>query len=172
MNPLRILSGLLKALQGGGDPRHAAAGLALGAAWGLVPKGNLFSIIFLLLFFFFRVDKAAALASALIFSGAGHLIDGPAHALGLTLLRAGGLKPLWTWLYGLPIVPWTRFNNTVVLGNLAIGLLLYAPLYWAGHRLVAFYQERCAPVVAQWPLIKFLTGLRLVQFYRRLTSDS
>lgn len=171
MNPLKILSGLIKALQGGGDPRHVAAGLALGAAWGLVPKGNLFSPIFLLLFFFFRVDKAAALASALVFSGVGYLVDAPAHALGLALLTAGGLKPLWTWLYGLPVVPWTKFNNTVVLGNLAIGLILYAPLYAAGKKLVVFYQERWAPIVSRWPLVQAISGLRLVQFYRRLSGD-
>lgn len=171
MNPLKILGGLLKTLQGGGDPRHTAAGLALGAAWGLVPKGNLFSLVFFLLFFFFRVDKAAALASALVFSGAGRLIDTPAHALGLILLRAEGLKPLWTWLYGLPLVALTRFNNTVVLGNLVVGLILYAPLYWASKKLVILYQERYAPVVSRWPLVQTISGLRLVQLYRRLSSD-
>lgn len=171
MNPLKILSGLLKALEGGGDPRHAAAGLALGAVWGLVPKGNLFSPIFFLFFFFFRAGKGVALASALVFTSLGYLLDGLAHGLGLALLTAGPLRPLWTWLYGLPLVPLTKFNNTVVLGNLILGLLLFPALYWWGKKAALHYQVHYAPVVARWPIVKALGGLRLVQFYRGLTSD-
>jgi uncharacterized protein (TIGR03546 family) len=171
MNPLKILSSLAKALQGGGDPRHVAAGFALGAVWGLVPKGNLFSVIFLLLFFFLQADKGVALVTALLFTSAGYLLDGLAHGVGLALLTAGGLKPLWAWLYNLPIVPLTKFNNTVVLGNLAIGLLLYLPLYQAGKRGAVHYRIHYAPAVARWPLVKALTSLRIVQFYRSLTSD-
>lgn len=171
MNPLSILANLAKLLQGGGDPRHVAAGFALGAAWGLVPKGNLFSVAFILLFFLFQVDKGVALLSALIFTTAGYLLDGPAHGIGLALLSAGALKPLWTWLYGLPVVPLTRFNNTVVLGNLAMGIALYVPLYLIGKKGAVYYQERFAPVVAKWPLVKAVTGLRVVQLYRRFTEN-
>lgn len=171
MNPLKILSSLLKALQAGADPRHVAAGFALGAIWGLIPKGNFFSVIFLMLFFFLQADKGVALVTALLFTSAGYLLDGPAHGLGLALLTASGLKPFWTWLYNLPIIPLTKFNNTVVLGNLIIGMLLCLPLYQAGKKGALHYQTHYAPVVARWPLVKALTSLRIVQFYRSLTSD-
>ena len=61
MNPFRLLKDLLLALHGGTEPRHLAAGFALGAALGLVPKGNLFAAAFFLLFFVFNVDKGMAL---------------------------------------------------------------------------------------------------------------
>ena len=61
MNPLRLIKDLLLALHGGTEPRHLAAGFALGAALGLVPKGNLFAAAFFLLFFLFNVDKGMAL---------------------------------------------------------------------------------------------------------------
>jgi uncharacterized protein (TIGR03546 family) len=168
MNPLSLLSGLARALQGGADPRHLAAGLALGAAWGLTPKGNALSIVFLLLFFFFRVDKGLALVSAFLFTFVGHLIDPAAHALGLALLTAAPLKGLWTALYDLPLAPLTRFNNSVVLGNLVIGLALFAPLYAAGKRLAVHYQANWQPRLARLPLIKTLTGLRVYQWYDSL----
>lgn len=170
MNPLRLLRDLVAALHGGSDPRNLAAGFALGAALGLVPKGNLFSAIFLLLFFVLRVDKGMALLSAAAFTPLGYAIDGPAHRLGLALLQAPALRGLWTTLYDLPIVPLTRFNNSVVLGNLVIGLALFAPLYFAALRLVAAYNASLAPVVEGLYIVKAVKGMRWYQTYRKWTE--
>lgn len=171
MNPLKILAGLVKALTGQSDPRHMAAGFALGAIWGLVPKGNLMSVVFIMLFFFLQVDKGVALLSALLFTNVGFLVDAPAHSLGLALLTSGALKGLWTFLYDIPLVPLTKFNNTVVIGNIAIGVLLYVPLYAAAKRGAIHYQDRYAPQVAKWPLIKAINSMKVIQLYRSLTSD-
>lgn len=171
MNTLKILGGLAKALTGQADPRHVAAGFALGAAWGLVPKGNLMSVVFILLFFFFQVDKGVALLSALLFTSVGYLADGPAHGAGMALLTCSVLKPFWTFLYNAPLAPLTRFNNTVVMGNLIFGVLLYVPLYAAAKHGAVHYQENYAPAVAKWPLVKAINGMKIVQLYRRLVSD-
>lgn len=167
MNPLKLLKNLLQALHGGKDPRHLAAGFALGAALGLVPKGNLFAAVFFLLFFLFNVDKGVALVSAALFTGVGYALDPLAHGIGLALLRAGALHGLWTALYDLPIVPLTRFNNTVVLGNAALGALLYAPLYFAFLKAVSLYDAHLRAHVEKLPLIKALKGMTWYAAYQR-----
>ena len=92
-----------------------------------MPKGNLFAAVFFLLFFLFNVDKGLAMLSAALFTATGAL-DGVARSIGLSLLGAEALRGLWTALYDLPIVPLTRFNNTVVLGNARrSGVALYHP---------------------------------------------
>lgn len=167
MNPLSPLRSIVLALHGNDDARHAAAGVALGAAFGLVPKGNLFGLVFFLLFFFFNVDSGLAALSALVFTALAWLADGPAHHLGQAVLTAGFLKPLWTFLYNLPIVPLTRFNNTVVMGNLVIGLLLYAPLYYGSLRLLRAYHGRYKAQVEKWRVVQALKGLSWYQSYRK-----
>lgn len=167
MNPLRPLKDLLQALHGGSDPRHLAAGLALGAALGLIPKGNLFAVIFFLLFFALRVDKGLALLSAGLFTGLGYAWDGWAHRLGWFLLKAPALQGLWGALYDMPIVPLTRFNNTVVLGNLALGAALYIPLYFAFLRGVALYGAHLRERVEALPLFKALKGWHFYAKYKR-----
>ena len=166
MNPLRLLKDMVAALHGGSDPRHLAAGFALGAVLGLVPKGNLFAVVFLLLFFALRLNKGLALMSAAIFTPLGWLADRPAHAIGLALLKAPALAGLWTALYDAPIIPLTRFNNTVVLGNLVIGLVLFAPLYFFFIRFVAWYNANLAAKVEKLKVVQWLKGLRLVQLYQ------
>jgi uncharacterized protein (TIGR03546 family) len=166
MNPLRLIKNLLLALHGGTDARHLAAGFALGAALGLVPKGNLFAAAFFLFFFLFNVDKGMALLSAAVFTCAGYALDAPAHALGLALLKADALKGLWTALYDLPIVPLTRFNNTVVLGNVVIGAVLYAPLYFGFLKALKLYDAHLRPRVEALPLIKSIKGWDFLQKYK------
>lgn len=166
MNPLRLLKDMAAALHGGSDPRHLAAGFALGAMLGLVPKGNLFAVIFLLLFFALRLNKGLALLAAAFFTPLGWLADAPAHKIGLALLKAPALASLWTALYDMPIVPLTRFNNTVVLGSLVIGLVLFAPLYFFFIRFVAWYNANLAAKVEKLKVVQWLKGLRIVQLYQ------
>ena len=52
-------------------------------------------------------------------------LDKAIHALGLMLLREPGLSDLWTQMYNAPLLPWTRFYNSMVMGatTLAFALL-------------------------------------------------
>lgn len=158
VNPLGPLKSLFIALQGDGDPSAAAAGFALGAALGLLPAGNLIAVLVLVLLFFFRVDKSMAALAAIVFTPIGYLLDRPAHWVGYALLTWGPLGPLWTWLYNLPIVPWTRFNNTVVLGTLVFGLVLYYPLYRLCLRAIFAYRARWKQKIDQLPVMRAISG--------------
>ncbi len=169
MNPLRLLKDLVASLHGGSDPRHLAAGFALGAALGLIPKGNLFAVVFLLLFFALNVNKGMALMSATFFTPLGYAVDALAHRIGLALLKAPALHGLWTALYDLPVVPLTRFNNTVVLGNLVLGLALFAPLYLLFLRFVSWYNARWAARVEKLRLVQALKGMAWFQAYQEWT---
>ena len=165
MNPLRLIKDLVLAFHGGSNPRHLAAGFALGAALGLIPKGNLFAVAFLLLFFALRLDKGMALLAATFFTPIGYAVDGIAHRLGLALLKAPALNGLWTALYDLPIVPLTRFNNTVVLGNLVLGAILYLPLYFFFLRFVVWYKDNLAEKVERLKVVQAFKAMSWYQVY-------
>ncbi len=167
MNPFRLLKDILLALHGGTQPRHLAASFALGAAFGLVPKENLFAAAFFLLFFLLNVHKGMAILTSGLFTGVGYAIDGVSHRIGLALLRADALHGLWTTLYDLPIVPLTRFNNTVVLGNVVLGALLYAPLYFGFLKVFALYDAHVRLHVEAIPVIKAFKGFDLFEKYKR-----
>ena len=79
------------------------------------------------------------------------------------------LKPLWTCLYSLPVVPWTKFNNTVVLGNLVLGLLLYAPVYFAFQTCALYYRENWKARVDALPGVRAFRNSKVVSTYLSLT---
>jgi len=167
MSPLRLFKDLLRALQGGTDPHHLAAGFALGATLGLVPKGNLLAAVFFLLLFVLRVDKGIAFLSAGFFTGLGYAWDGAASRLGCALLQAPALGGLWTALNDMPLVPLTRLNNTAVLGNLVLGLALFAPLYFGFLRALEFYDSNLRGHVESLPLVRAIKSWSFFEKYQR-----
>jgi uncharacterized protein (TIGR03546 family) len=113
----------------------------LGLVLGLLPKGNLLAVSVSLLILGTRVNLPAAMLSALAFSLVGVHLDSLTHPFGWVLLRHETLQPAWTFLYRLPLVPWTSFNNTVVLGSFTLGLTLFYPTYVLSHAVFQRWQS-------------------------------
>ena len=62
-----------------------------------------------------------------LFVPLGFLLDPVFDRIGAGLLGAPSLRPLWTSWYNTPLVPYTNFNNTVVLGSVVAWLVLAHP---------------------------------------------
>ncbi|MCA9209934.1 MAG: TIGR03546 family protein [Planctomycetales bacterium] len=123
-------------------PRQLAAGVALGMLLGIVPKGNLIAVFVSMLIFGTRVNAAAAMIAAVAFSLIAAYTDGLTHPIGNWLLAHPSLQTTWRKLYDVPLVPWTSFNNTVVLGSFVAGLALTAPSYQISLRLFTRWHLR------------------------------
>ncbi|MFC1521734.1 TIGR03546 family protein [Elusimicrobiota bacterium] len=163
-----ILKSIIQVLSGKKSPQAMAAGFALGAILGLMPKDNLFGIAVFLVFFLTTVDKGSAFMAAFLFTPIGYLLDTPAHNIGYLLLAdTQSLTPLWTYLYNTPIIPWTKFNNTVVMGHLVIGLILYIPNYFLFKYLVGYYQKHWKKKVENLAVVKALKGMRIFQLFSK-----
>src|SRR3989441_11018060 len=132
---------LLKHLHSDDTPGQVAAGLALGAILGLTPLLNLHNVVVLILIIMLRVSFSGALLGWLVFTPLGFAFDPLFDALGhRLLLEPPALTGVWTTLYNTPVVPLTNFNNTVVLGSLAVALALFLPLNALGRFGVRRYR--------------------------------
>jgi uncharacterized protein (TIGR03546 family) len=61
-------------------------------------------------------------------------LDAGIDALGLKVLREPSLSGLWTQMYNAPVIPWTRFYNSMVMGATLLAFLLLP--VWIGLSLV------------------------------------
>lgn len=155
---IRPLGFLAKALAQQDTPRQIAHGLALGALVGLVPKDNLIAAVLMTILCAARVNLGAGMLAAFAFSWIVALVDPLSHGIGLWLLEQDSLAPCWTWLYNLPVVPWTRFNNTVVLGSLCVGLALYYPLLRLMEPWIARVKPRIEERLRRYRVVQALLG--------------
>ena len=163
IRPLRVVANLFTAA---GTPRQLALGFALGMLIGLVPKGNLTAAALMVILLGSRVNLGTGTVAAAVFSWVGMLVDPLTHRIGEGLLRHPSLEPTWAYLYDLPLMPWTGFHNTVVLGSLLLGLWLFYPAYslshWAFDRLQPWALEK----IEKYHLDRLLWGTEMAASWR------
>ncbi len=128
---LKQLYSFLKLLNSDTATNQLAAGLTLGLILGFAPFLSLQTALVFFLVFIFRVQLGAAFLSAFFFKFIAYLFDGPSHLLGKEVLENESLRPLFVSLYNMPLIPMTRFNNSIVMGSLLVSLVL-APFAYFG----------------------------------------
>lgn len=93
-----------------------------------------------------------------VFSWVGSCLDPIAHKIGEQVLTYQPMAETWAWLYQLPMVPWTRFENTVVMGSLVLALCSAIPVYWLSHLFFATYGESAKRALTQSHFSQWLIG--------------
>jgi len=165
---IKFLSKLIKVLNKGASPRQISGALAMGAIIGLTPS-FLIGICVFFLVLLVNVNISMAILSMAVFKLLAYAADPLAHELGYFLLvKAEPLKPLWTALYNAPFVPFTKFNNTVVMGSFAIGLLLFLPLFFLGAKFVTVYRSHLMQKVQNYKLVRILKTSKIYKFYENI----
>jgi uncharacterized protein (TIGR03546 family) len=158
---LRPVRQLAQALVANDSPRQIAWGFVLGMMIGLVPKGNLTAMLFGMLLLGLRVNKPAGLMSAGIFTFVGLFVEGFAHRLGSAVLVWEPLREFHTWLYEAAISPLFGLNNTVVVGQLLIGLYLIYPTYLLALRFAVKVQVPMSRWLLKYKAVRWIRGAEL-----------
>ncbi|MDR0485251.1 MAG: TIGR03546 family protein [Elusimicrobiota bacterium] len=154
---VKLLRNIVKILQEDISPNQISLGFALGLFLGLTP-GILMKTFFFVLIMILRVNVGSAFLAGAIFAIIGFVLDPLADKLGFFVLNISALKGLWTALYNMPIIPFTKFNNTLVMGNIVLSLILFAPAAFGMKKFIPYYRRRWRDKVANWKIIKILTG--------------
>ena len=155
LRPLRLL---LQAFVMESTPRQMSLGLAFGVLVGLVPKGNLLAIVLGTLLASTRVNLAIATLAIVLCSFAALVCDSLFDQVGGYILAQPALQGMWTEMANMPFMPWTNFNNTIVMGSFATGLVLLWPVYRLSHPLFEKYAEKIAQRARQWRWAKLVLG--------------
>ncbi len=159
---LKQIFGFFKLLNSDTGTYQLAVGLTLGMFLGFSPFLSLQTLLVLLVLFFFRIQIGAAFLSAFFFKFVAFLIDPLADHLGRAVLESGSLRPLWVSLYNMPIIPFTRFNNSIVMGSFIVALVLAIPIFFVFKNLIIRYRET---VVARFKQTKFWKIFAASKFY-------
>ncbi|HEY1067922.1 MAG TPA: TIGR03546 family protein, partial [Pirellulales bacterium] len=148
-------------------PRRMAAGTALGVWIGLVPKDNLLAMGLGMLLLSLNVDMGAAMLAAAVTMWAAVPLSPLLDELGGALLTWETLAPFWTRLANLPVVPWTSFNNTLVLGGFAAGLALLYPVYRLSRPAYERFVPKLRKIIKKYELLAWLKRLEQAVNWKR-----
>lgn len=156
------LFGLLKLLNSETGQNQIAAGIAAGFVLGMSPALSLQTLLVFLCLFVFRIQIGMAFLACFFFKFVAWIFDPAFHAVGAAVLEMPSLFGLFTTLYNMPLVPLTRFNNSVVMGSGIVAILLTPFLFFVSRKLVVKYRET---VVARFKETKFWKMVKATSFY-------
>jgi uncharacterized protein (TIGR03546 family) len=119
-----------------------ALGISTGMMLGLVPVTTLHWFLFFVFVFALRMNVLATVGSTLLFSTLSFLISGPLESLGFWALTSHtSLIPMYVKAYHSPIIPFTAFHHTDVMGGTLLGTLLFFPVLLIAQRMTHKYRN-------------------------------
>jgi uncharacterized protein (TIGR03546 family) len=160
---LKLIGKLIIALNGNVKRSQIAAGLAWGILLGLIPAGNFFWIVLFICSFFFKHHHWSKIFSMAVVKIISPLIVLWVDSLGWEVLHIEALQPLFTTLYNMPFVPFTKFNNTLVMGGIIGGVVLWLPSFIIFMILISFYRNNLAPKIRNSKLVKAIAKSPLLK---------
>lgn len=163
---IKLIQSLIKTLHSAGTPGQVAAGMALGSALGLTPLMNLHNLLIFSLLVLLNVSFGGGMLGWMLFVPVGFLLDPLFDKIGLSLLTAPGLRDFWTDWTNTPILPFTNFNNTIVLGSFVFWVVMAVPIFFAARYGVARYRATVGERVRQSRFYKAVTASQAYNVYK------
>lgn len=167
---LKQIFGFLKLLNSDTGTISLAMGIALGFVLGMSPLLSLQGILILMIAVFFRVQLGAVFISSFFFTFMAYLLDPAFHALGEKLLLSPSLAGLWTSLFNMPLVPLTRFNNTIVMGAGVLSIALTPIIFIVSKLLIEKYRKAVVERIKETKLWKAIKATSLFKWYYKYDS--
>jgi uncharacterized protein (TIGR03546 family) len=150
---LKQIYSFFKLLNSDTDTSPLAWGLTLGIILGFAP--------------FISIQMGAAFVSAFFFKLIAYFFDVPAHHLGTAVLEAEPLRPLFTALYNMPLVPMTRFNNSIVMGSMIVSLILAPFAYFIFKALIRKYRQLVVARIKNTKIWKAMAASKFYDWYSK-----
>ena len=93
---------------------------------------------------------------------------------GYAVLSSPGLENFFTGLYNMPLVPFTRYYNTVVLSTTIISLTLFVPVFFIFRAAVKSYRTGVRDKLAETKIFKTFMKVplvgKIVKLYNKVDS--
>lgn len=131
----------LQATSSRSKPWQIAAAVALGIAAGVLLNQSLLGLLALGALFLLPVHYPVAVIAALVSAGCVGLIEPVYGSMGRWVLQQGWVTDPLASVQRLPLIPWFRLNNTVVMGATVFGLLQMVPVFFLSQRFFAGCKE-------------------------------
>ena len=160
---LKFIVKFLKALNSNSHPGEIAHAVSFGVLLGLMPKTNIFWYIITVFVIFMRINKGALVLSTLIVTLLAPFFDPLLDSLGYWFLTLPKLEPIFADLLDIPFVGYTKFNNTIAMGSLLCGLILYIPVYIIARLFVWLMRNKIVPVLRKTKFIVAISKIPLIK---------
>jgi len=164
---IKYVTSFFRAINANAHPGDIAHAVALGLFLAILPKNNLTFTFLFFLSIFIRINKGAFFISFILLGFVTPFMDIIINNIGFWAVQLSFLRPIFVTLENIPFVALFKLSNTMVLGGIIWGLILYVPVYILTRIIVAKYRKYMQPAVnvkgvgllGKIPLLRHLTKI-------------
>jgi uncharacterized protein (TIGR03546 family) len=167
---LKQIFAFLKLLNSDTGTNQIASGIAVGFILGMTPAFSLQTLLVFVLLFLFRIQMGAAFLAAFFFKFIAYLLDPVFHIVGSQVLEMDALKSMYTALYNLPILPFTRFYNSIVMGSAVVAIILAPFIFILSKVLVIKYRQTVLEKFKQSKVWKVVKATSFYKWFHKYDS--
>jgi uncharacterized protein (TIGR03546 family) len=160
---LKQIFSFIKLLNSDTGTNALAAGVVCGMILGFTPAFSLQTLLVFILLFLFRIQIGAAFLAAFFFKFGAFLLDPLFDSVGRWALQIEGMKELYTSLFNMPIIPYTRFNNSIVMGSAIVSIVMAPIVFVLSKILIIKYRKT---VVERFKETKIWKAVKATYFYK------
>jgi len=164
---IKYVTSFFRAINANAHPGDIAHAVALGLFLAILPKNNLTFTFLFFLSIFIRINKGAFFISFILLGFVTPFMDIIINNIGFWAVQLSFLRPIFVTLENIPFVALFKLSNTMVLGGIIWGLILYVPVYILTRIIIAKYRKYMQPAVnvkgvgllGKIPLLRHLTKI-------------
>ena len=162
---LKQIFGLIGLLNSETGTNQIAVGIACGLIIGFSPTLSLQTLIVIAVILIFKIQIGAALISAFFFKFPAVYLDPLFHKVGSLVLEVKSFEGIFTTLYNMPIIPYTKFYNSVVMGAGIIAVCLIPFIIILSKILIVKYRKAVVERIKNTKLFKALKATTVFKWY-------
>ena len=168
---LNVAYKIIKVFKDGASPKQAAAGLMLGFLMGFMPGWPLQVLFLLLITLILNVNITMAGLGIVLGAFVLNIFNSLFDTFGWFLLQEiTQLKETYTVMYNSPFWMLTRFNNSLVMGGFAIGLISALPLFIIFRFFIAAVQTKLVPRFQKSKVATFIKKSWIYGVYSKIEA--
>jgi len=161
---------LLKELNSAQSEKLISLAVVLGMIAGFLPFFNVFTFLIFFVAFIIRVPLGLFLASWGVFEIIGALLDPLFATSGYYILTSSFLKPLWEFIYNLPFMRWSGYNNTVVMGGFVWGVVIGSVIFVLMNKSFSFYREKLSLITKKYKFLSWIVPSEYKKSFIRISG--
>lgn len=168
---IKAIGKLIYALNSNAKKSQIAAGIAWGVLLGLIPAGNVFFVVLFVISFFFNHNHGAKIFGMALIKLISPLFVLLIDQFGWFILHIDALAPTFTTLFNMPFVPFTKFNNTLVMGGLIGGIILWLPVFGIFMAFIPLYRNTIAPKIRSLKIVQMIAKSPLLKIFDMVVKN-
>ena len=156
---------LLGALNSDTRPSQIAMSFVFAMIIGFNGFTSPLGLLVIVLLFAIRCNLSIFLAMSAVFGLLSLLLSPITQIVGEMLLTQASLVSLWTELYQTYWFRLASLNNTLVMGDLVVSIIMVIPMYFIAYRLVIKYRQSFMEYVNKFKVVQTLKASKFYRMY-------